>query len=891
MKDVGLKSLLAWSDPTRGFDNEDFTEALAGVLMLLLGRTVVVTGDTLLTALQDGAEEGCHEVAEKLKSDHADVARLGIPPELIDIAVDSLEVGGRVLGPLPPDTRARVRRLLYQVFEPIPPGQERDFLDRLGDDFFIPKEADLRALTDELTAIAQERFVLFAREFVGRIGNYILELLEEFITAVVDMIVNWERTLANALTELAASLRGLEQRLVALNREVSGFFIEATDALDAFLSLLAGPDLQSKVKSEVKSKFVDKALDELERNDVYKVLPGGVRSSVRGLVGSAVNAAMQNPVIDPVFGAVRAVAGQVHVLLPDVRELDPEENLPEQLMELVLDRIEQRLRAHFGGGKPGISLNIDYTYSVWMLDDIFGNGHWETRHIYISLGRVEVNLNPFIDVVRAAISSVDYYHDALDQACLKLADAMAKELELAATQFEADKKKVRKDKLQRISNEHNNDPREIAILAPVNLEHFTSDIDCRIHLGGVPVSYLGLGEGEASRVLIYVNSHLIPVKSLVVEESLSVVDGERHKGDIDFETIANSVVGDVPGGATRNSFMNARVRIVADTAASLPKQKSNKAALERTTSFVFTNGALTEQPAAKRAYAPRPETSPAKIALRRSYRSDNKGRPVHTYGFENLRPGGLKPASVMQDVLADRLPGMLIQFKVAPDEPFIAEGVNVLTVVVIERGGHRHQQSVTFTVGMPVEPRKPRSPTLDIPLFKDPSEKLSINNVARARIDAAEGIASGEIRDEMVKRVHKARAKPPVVAAGRTVEVQQPAVRTRLRKELLTVRDKAGREVGRHELEYRTAAQRTKQLRALGIDTTRLAAEGKRIETERVTYRTVQAAPSGTKTFAARPGLDLTEAGVKEQMSASLAYLAAQHELNLKDFAPSESSS
>lgn len=887
-KDVGLKSLLNWSDPARGFDNEDFTESLAGVLMLLVGRTVVVTGDTFLTALQEGAQKACAEVAAKLRNNHADVARFGIPAELIDIAIDSLEVGGAVLGPLPAETRTRVRRLLYQVFEPIPLGQETSFLERLADDFFIPKEADLRALTDELTAISKERFVLFAREFVSRIGNYILELLEEFILAVVDLILNWENTLANSLNKLAALLQSLESRLVDLNRQVTALFIEAQSAINAFLSLLSGPDVQSKVKSEVKSRLVDKALDELEDNDVYKWLPGGIKSSIRGLVGGAVNAAMQNPIIDPVFDAVRAIASEAHELLPDVRELDPEENLPEQLMELVLNRLETRLRSHFDGGKPGISLALDYTYSVWVLDDIFGNGHWENRHIHISLGAVKVNLNPFLDIVRAAISSLDFYHDALDDACFKLADAMAKELELAATKLERNKKKAKKDSLQRISDEHNNDPKEIAILTPASMEHFTSLIEFRVHLGGVPLSYLGLGEDEANRVLIYLNGNLIPLKSLVVEESLSVLNEERHKADIDFGMIPGHVVGEVTTDARiRNSFVNARARIIADTAASIPTQRSNKDALYRTTSFVFGIAAVSEQTAAKWAYAPSPSTGAARIALKRAYGGDKAGRVVQSYDFDNLRPGALKPASAVQDILANRLPGILLQFRAAPDEAPIVEGVNVFTVVVIEKGGHRHQQSVTFTVGVPVKSRKPRKPRLRIPMLEDADDKLSVNNVSRARIVAANDIASKEIRDEMMRRVVKPAAQP-VVSVGRKVKVQVLATTTRLRKEVLIVRDKSGKEVGRHEVEYATATQRNKRLRALGLDAKRLAIEGKRLRIDNVAYGAVHGAHS-REAFEVRPNFNMTTAGVKEQLSASLRYLSAQHELNFRDIPHDES--
>ncbi len=865
MKDVGLKSVLSWSDPARGFDNEDFTEALAGVLMLLFGRTVIVTGDTLMTALQDRADQACQAVAQKFRAGHSDIARFGIPAELTDIAIDCLEVAGTVLGPLPDDTRKRLRRLLYQVFEPIPPGEEADFLERLADDFFIPKEADMRALTDELTQIAKDRFVLFVRAFAQRIGEYILGLLEAFIDQVVDMVLDWEKTLADGLNRLAALLHSLEQRIVDLNREVIELFTAARDAIHAFLALLSGPNLRSKVKSEIKGKFVDKALDALEDNGAYQALPGGVRSAVRGLVGGAVNAAMQSPVLDPVFASVNAIAGQLDTLLPDVRSLDPEDNLPEQLMDLVLDRIEQNIRAHFGGGKPGITLTLDYAFSVWIPDDIFGNGHWETRHIVVSLGRIEVNLNPFIDAVRSAIRSLDFYHDALDNACFRLADAMAKELELAATQLVRDKKKARKDKLQRISDEHANAPKEIALLAPLNMEHFTSDIEFRIHLGGVPVSYLGLGDSEAARVLIYVNSHLVPVKSLVVEQSLSVVDVARHGVDIDLS-------------AGPNTFANGKVRIVADTGREIPGQRQSAAARAQPTSFTFAAGFGGEERVAKTAYVAPVKTGAGQVTLNRSTSTKKSGRTVHSYAFENLKPGGLKAASTAQDVLADRLPGMLLQFTVALDEPFIVQGINVLTVVVIERGGHRHQQSVTFSVGVPVK-APTRRPVLAVPIAG--LDKLSIAGVARARIEASKDIASNDIRDEMVSRIGKSASQVGTAAAVKPVKVRTPPEDIRVRKEVLVVRDRTGKEVGRQDVEYRNAAERLKAIRASELDSRALAAAGLHVTTEKITYATVSS-DARARTHDVNLPLHLDAATVERRMRASLEYLSLQHELHSK---------
>ena len=93
------------------------------------------------------------------------------------------------------DTRKRVRTLLYQVFEPLPPGAENTFLESLADAFFIPNTDQLHELTDELTAIAKYRFGLFVEKFIFAIGNYILDLLEDLIRDAINFILEWEENL------------------------------------------------------------------------------------------------------------------------------------------------------------------------------------------------------------------------------------------------------------------------------------------------------------------------------------------------------------------------------------------------------------------------------------------------------------------------------------------------------------------------------------------------------------------------------------------------------------------------------------------------------------------------------------------------------------------------
>ena len=549
VKDVALQAILNWEGKT--FDNNDFTEALAGVLMLLVGRTVVIIGDTFITAVQEHTNRSCKSVADKIRQGSPDTQVLNLPidPDFISIVADCVEIAGEVLGPLPSATRSRVRQLLYQVFEPIPPGAEQSFLDSLADQLFIPNCNDLRELTDELMKISKERFALFTEQFFLVVAKYILAQLEQLISSIIGLLLHWETQLADTLTLLAGILRDLEHEITQLNRQMVSLFQTADHALHQFFDVLSGSKLRSSVKTALKGLFVDNALGILENNDVYKNLPSNGRRTVRQLVRSAVNELIDNPIVEPVLDAIRGLSDDLEELLPDCRELNPNDNLPEQVLLLVLEKIEDNIRSHFGRTKPHINVAIDF------------------QVIHIPLGRIDVNLSPFLDVVRRTIQQLDFYHDALNSACFKLADAFAKELELATAQLQKEKQTVNKARLDRVQADHHQDfPREIAILNPLPLSCHSKPLDVKVQLGGIPQSFLGLAKDEFQHVMIYLNGELVPIKSLVISAggvTGTVSDIHTHENDIDL--------GHVPGfNAVTGVFTNRLTSIVTNTANILP---------------------------------------------------------------------------------------------------------------------------------------------------------------------------------------------------------------------------------------------------------------------------------------------------------------------------------
>lgn len=680
VKDVALGSILNWEG--KSFDNKDFTEALAGVMMLLLGRTVVIVGDTFLTAVQEQTGRTCNAVAAKIRAGDPETNVLNLPvdPDFVRLVANCVEIAGEVLGPLPPETRARVRRLLYQVFEPIPPGTEQDFLDSLADQFFIPNGDDLRELTDELAAISKDRFALFAERFLLAVGNYIFEQLDQIIRDVIDLLLNWETHLADAIDATADVLRDLENVIARLNEQMIDLFQAAEHALRHFFNVLSGSSLRRGIKRALKDLFVDKALGIVEDNDIYKGLPSDWRRTARNLVKSAVDELVDN-VVSPVLNAVGDLADELEDLLPDCRELDPDENLPEQVMLLVLEKIEDKIRDHFGSTKPHITVAIDFR-----VRDFLGNLH----NIHIPLGRVDVNLRPFLDAVRHAIQRLDFYHDALNDACFKLADALAKELELAAAQLRKKEQAAEKLRQDRIQSDHQNMPREVTVLNPLPLSCHSKPIDVKIHLGGVPMSFLGLARDEFQHVLIYLNGELIPIKSLVVGGAAAPVsDTNAYAADIDLYR--------TPGfNSATGVFTNRLTRIITDTTNIEPAHASNTQRQNQSTRFAFSNSKFQGQPVARAIYAAHAAGNGKRAVFNVRTRRDDQGRRVEHSQVDGILPGRANPASHINKALQERIAGIFVQFRLELDQ--LVEGVNVLTVVVLEKAGNRQVQNVSFAV-------------------------------------------------------------------------------------------------------------------------------------------------------------------------------------------------
>jgi hypothetical protein len=322
------------------------------------------------------------------------------------------------------------------------------------------------------------------------------------------------------------------------------------------------------------------------------------------------------------------------------------------------------VREHFGSPKPHVSVGFEFSYEFF--------GHQSVR---VELGRVEIPFSTFFGLIRDAAHALGGLDAALDDVAAKLAAAFAKQFAVEAKQDERAAKSRDRDRLAAIDREHTSAPKEIAILTPAAGSVHGDDVDVEIHLGGVPVSYLGLDRDEQQRVFILLNGEMLPPKSLVVGAS-AAADPAVQAHDI---TLASLPGFDATAGVFRGA--GAMIRL-GGTAA--PKSPAAPIGLGR----------------------------PAGLGLDRRVTPGKTGGVTTSTRLANFLPGRLLPPSSVRAIGASLPPGTTIAFTVSMKD--LLQGANTLTVVVIDRGGRQYQQVASFGVTAP--PKRPPRGTVVVRL-------------------------------------------------------------------------------------------------------------------------------------------------------------------------------
>jgi hypothetical protein len=347
--------------------------------------------------------------------------------------------------------------------------------------------------------------------------------------------------------------------------------------------------------------------------------------------------------------------------------------------------------------------------------------------------------------------------------------------------------------------EHNNDFKEIAILSPAQLNHYTSDVDVNIHLGGVTMSYFGLNKDEAQRLFIYINGSMVPPKSLLIEEETLITGSNLHNNDFDFRNLETF---DTAGNLLKNSKATVMVNSVDDV------QRQKQAASQRVNQTAVLSSSklnLVSQPQT---------TNPLQkqfgsVQLKRSSAVDGATGTTVITSELNISPGRKPDVDKLKEMITELMPGVNIQFTLSMEQ--LNEGVNVLTVVVIERGGTRYQQNVSFTVSDEPKYTKPKP---GVVLQLDRNNKLVANTLTLGQLVNGKQGRKKQPAKSSVKKIEGVIKKKEILDINRTaklvetdhkldveIETLLPATKDQLTNQVKEARDYIRQQ---HELNFKT---------------------------------------------------------------------------------------
>ena len=504
------------------FTPKAFTEALSGILIMILGRSLVATTDVLVAQAQGALRDQLLEIADVVENDRNDPRNFlpvmsGLTPipraELAVLGAETLEILADVLGPFPAAIRSKIRALLYEIVESQPIGSA-DAALQFAEPSFIPNRELAEELAMELAGYAGSTFVRFVEQVLSRAATAILDAIVDLIEDIERQVEQWISDIEAAAQALFDAIADIAREITELIEEVQARLDEALDLLEDTLRELDRPSGRARVLDKLAQNFGDEVVAMLRSNVLYQNLSQQDKRTARSVARSVARAIMDNDLVDFIVEGIGEVGDELADFIEDVRELDPSRDLVPQLETLILDRIEDALRDLLGG---------DETFDIV----IFPLG------IRVELGSVDLPLNSIVSAARWAIGGLAFFEDQVRDIADKLAAAFT--AEAALVEREAERSELEEDKAKVDTQIEDSLPGDVSlrIMTPAAASAHETDVAVAINLAGVPLSWLCLGPGERSRVQVLLDGEAVPLNRFEVAELLPYAPPLLGRNQID----------------------------------------------------------------------------------------------------------------------------------------------------------------------------------------------------------------------------------------------------------------------------------------------------------------------------------------------------------------------
>jgi hypothetical protein len=474
-------------------------EMCSALLMRLLGRSLVVAADVLAAhaqaRLQDEFRAWSRQANDAGGAVDVLAALTGLQRQLVsDLVVETLEVCADTFAPMPAARRARIRDLLYQMIDTMPPVAGRDALESLKSAAMIGNVEAALELAQLLGEDIASNLVRFIQALLAHAAEALLTMLADTIEDAQRAVESWIAELEGLGRDLGAALEAFRAEIARLERQIDS----AADAVFEQLSVLLGgfsahEGSRTALRGRIKDSFVNTALDALADVPGYGSLPVAVRRGVRSSVRSMVNAALDASCFDEVVGALQTASGEVAELLDDVRRMEPGDDLTRAIADLALDRIEAALRATL---RRTLSLNVAFEAPI------LGR---------IDLGRISVDLDALVQTLRSAVRDLGRFHDAVNEAASRLEELLTLEGSHAETVRARDAAQALKAESERHLEETASVHGDMDIVSPVTGANVGSSLTVSVRLSSVSDDVLNDSGLSQRRLYVWANGSDVEV--------------------------------------------------------------------------------------------------------------------------------------------------------------------------------------------------------------------------------------------------------------------------------------------------------------------------------------------------------------------------------------------
>lgn len=734
-----IRRTLSWGTGTLGA-RDALREACSSIVMKVLGRSAVVTADVLIAAALEQIGGELNRQADAVQAPggiaHELAVATGTDEELVgEIISETLRIAADIYSPQPLAVRAKVRALMYDLLDTMPESADDNWIEQLQHDWFIPNQRSREAIA-ELAKITGEQLVdvmvRFLKGVVAKVAELVLLELAKFVEAVEEQIQEWIDSLAGLAADLLRRWLQLPAQIAALANEVNAHLDELLAHVESALGVFSTASGRSRLLGRMRDNMVATALTPLRNHPLYTALPAPARAAAENTMRSAISKVFQNALLPsllqsltPATATAGAVVNDLRSLLADLRTVDLDANLSAQVRNLLLDRLEQTVRAWWGGTNPGIDLvfQFSYTYTppkVWGVTRWASVSYWPYSvptasgwtqpadmlfHIDFSLGRIVIPLTEVVRMMRDMAADLTVFESAVEQIVVQLIELLEAEDAKAAAEAELDLINEQRAQVQQQLEETSAAGFEITILEPAPAALYESDLMLDVLLSGLPRSYLGFGALEPQRVFVFLNDEPLDLAGFAIRDEGAWDDQKREgavsRGDSGWQE--KTPAPDEPtkvAGRVDNAWVRSRITKAADDRESGHRDpRHGQADLMSTLARSRLKGAGSAR-LALGAEGRRAEHATMAIGRALGKRgasatetaASGDARLEHHFSFQEPMGAWLKSAFV-----ADSAPGLRLSRTLQLST--LRNGINTLAVIVVSGGDARVARAVSFLAG------------------------------------------------------------------------------------------------------------------------------------------------------------------------------------------------